>query len=172
MNELMVLIGRLLGNIWRYNLDNIFFSFIDTAVKLFIWEKGIRKFYYRFKLRKCKATNDYILLISVSNNIENAKAKIISQSKNNLHHLKNLQIETIELPENCEASDIQPTLQKIIEIRKKMASVGGKFTVHLFYAGPCIMMGPIGAVMGNQDTVHIYHPDKDRNYNYWGKLKF
>ena len=134
-----------------------------------LWEKVFRHRYYRWKYRKTKTGSDYILIVGNKDNINNAKAKISTQSESSLPKLKGLPIEPIELPEICTAATSKELIDKLNGLRSNMAKVQ-KFNMHLFYAGPVVLSAYIGGFFYNKDNVYVYQQNAAKEYEYWGSI--
>lgn len=138
-----------------------------------IWEKIGRKLYFRYKLTKLlPSKKGYILVVGTKGNIENAKTKIEEQMNHEFKKLKNAPIKKIEIPECCEASDIKIIIQQIDALRFQMAKIKSDPTIHLFYAGPLVIIAHIAAFLSNKDQTYIYqHNPKLGKYECWGKIE-
>lgn len=138
-----------------------------------IWEKWIRKIYFKYKIKKMlPSAKGYILVVGPKGNLENTKTKIEAQWNQELQALKNLPIREIETPEICEASDIKIVIEKIDAFRAQMAKNKSEPTIHLFYSGPSVIMAHIGAFLSNKDQTYIYqHNPKLGKYECWGKIE-
>jgi len=142
-----------------------------VSVILIFLRKKILNFWYRLKYRKLKTNNSYILIVATKKNIDDAKAKIKSQSESSLPKLKGLPTRIVELPDNCTADTSVEMLDKIVRTRSAMAK-SKKFDVHLFYAGPIVLTAWIGGFFYNKNKVYIYHKDTEsQNCECWGSLR-
>ena len=141
-----------------------------SVVLIALWEKVLRRLFYRWKYRKSKVANSYILIVGIKKNIENMKAKIANQTDNSLPKLKGLPMEVIELPDNCNVATPTEMIAKLEGLRDNMAKAQ-KFNVHLFYAGPVALTAFIGGFFYNKDNVYIYHQDfNTKEYECWGAI--
>jgi len=143
---------------------------IYTIVVVFLWEKVIKRAYYRIKYRRLKGTNAYALIITSKKNLEDAKAKIKIQRESLLPQLKGLRIETIILPEKCSDNTPRELITNIECMRDSMAKEG-KVDVHLFYGGPGALAAVIGGYFYNKGAVYIYQHNDKGEYECWGPIK-
>jgi hypothetical protein len=124
-----------------------------------------------WKYRRLKPSDNYILVISTENNLENVKTDITKSCKGSLKKLQGLKQVEIKLPNECTKDDIDPLLENLNSIRVKMAKAG-KTTVHLFYAGPVVLPMFNGAFFVNKDLVYTYQKNtRTKVYELWGPLR-
>ena len=141
-----------------------------SVVLIALWEKVFRRLFYRWKYRKSKVTNSYILIVGLEMNVKNMKAKIVSQTENSLLKLKGLPMEIIELPNNCTVATPTEMIAKLEGLRDNMAEAE-RFNIHLFYSGPVALTAFIGGFFYNKDNVYIYHQNfKTKDYECWGAV--
>jgi len=141
-----------------------------SVVLIALWEKVFRRLFYRWKYRKVRVENSYILIVGLKQNVDNMKAKIASQTESSLPKLKGLPVQIVELPDNCTAATPKEIIAKFEGVRSNMAKIQ-KFNVHLFYAGPVVLTAFIGGFFYNKDNVYIYHHDANtKEYECWGPI--
>jgi hypothetical protein len=150
-----------------------FFSLMGWSLPfifLALWEKVFRLPYYRWKYRKVKIDNSYILIIGLESNVDNMEAKINEEINNSLSNLEGLCIVKVPLPDGCTATTPVDLIAQLKALRKKMAKVS-KYSVHLFYSGPVVLTAFIGGFFYNKDKVYIYHQDlHTKEYECWGPI--
>ena len=141
-----------------------------SVVFVALWEKVFKHLFYRWKYRKVKIKNSYILILSLKKNVDSVKAKIMNQTETSLSILKGLPIQIIELPNNCTAATPKETIAKLEGVRSNMAKLQ-KFNVHLFCAVPLALTAFVGGFFYNKDKVLVYQKNSDTGeYECWGPI--
>ena len=143
---------------------------VYSFVLVFLWEKVLKRFWYKFKYRHVKVKDGYILLLLPKEHMETGVAQIENQFEGSLQHLKGLHMEKCPIPENCSSVTPHEVIGKMKRIRNHMAK-DKRLVMHLFYSGPVALSAFIGGYFFNKGCVFIYQRNRETGeYDCWGPL--